>query len=194
MAGYWKSVRSQAWRETRETVRLDQWGRVVLWTALLGAAAVTAPTLVEGATRAMAVVGVTAIVGLGIFLLKIVAIPPRLAASVDADHAATAAKLRALESPTSPARDPDGVYQWDEKVGSVGEVRQEVDKGRITFGTLSAGDRFSKDNVFQYRSFKLRFVSCDGGAGIHFGSQVGGVDRQHSSSFTWRNVICEVVG
>jgi hypothetical protein len=193
MAGYWKSVRALAWKETLEVVRLDQWARIVLWLTVLGATALTAPSVAEGAVRAGAVVGATLAVGLGIFLVKLVAIPPKLARQSDEQRENALAELRDLKSAAVPARDPDGVYQWGQRVGTAHEVRQELNKGLIIFGTLETDGRFSAEHKFEYRTFKLGYVTSGGGAGISFGSRIGGVERQHSSNELLRNVMCRII-
>ncbi|RYY85159.1 MAG: hypothetical protein EOO15_17720 [Chitinophagaceae bacterium] len=100
MAGYWKPIRAQARKETFELVRLDQPGRIVLWIAVLTApisvVVWSASNTIEAATRALAVVGATALVGLGIYCVKLIRIPKRLADQAEKAEAANLASLRAL--------------------------------------------------------------------------------------------------
>jgi hypothetical protein len=179
MAGFWKPVRQRALKQTFELVRLDQTGRIVLWAGLLAAAALTAPSFGEGLIRAFAVIGATALVGLGVYFVKLVSIPPKVAAEVEEAHAAKIAALRAevtttandrdalraelvelKKPPPRPSRDPDGVYQHGRHVGVVHLPQPNPASGVVVFARIN-GLEFNPDQQFEYRDWILKLQSMD---------------------------------
>jgi len=57
-------------------------------------------------------------------------------------------------------RDPDGIYQYDSKVGKVVAPDLHISEGFVQFGTIIADGNFNKDAEFEYRGFRLKIESA----------------------------------
>lgn len=83
-------------------------------------------------------------------------------------------------------RDPDGIYQFDQKVATV--TAAEVDRGRglVAFKELiSQGDIFNPDKDFQYRDYVLHLAGSD----AITGASMSGLKVRR-----WINARCEIKG
>jgi hypothetical protein len=84
---------------------------------------------------------------------------------------------------TAPARDPDGIYQFDAQVGSVQFAQVDESRGIARFGAIVGAVKFNADSNFEYRDFVLRVKS--------FGAESYGSGQ---TSRALNQVTCEIVG
>lgn len=70
---------------------------------------------------------------------------------------ATVRELRS-SSPSPPAtavRDPDGIFQFGQQVGSVKSAQVDESRGIAQFGAIVGAVKFNADSNFEYRDFVL---------------------------------------
>jgi hypothetical protein len=89
---------------------------------------------------------------------------------------------------TSPARDPDTLYQNGNVVGKVAGARISLNDSKVYFEQVEdAGNLDTKKN-FEYRDYVLRFVRADSFVGLLVQAP-GGVKNS-----VYQRVVCEIVG
>jgi hypothetical protein len=96
-----------------------------------------------------------------------------------------ASRPQAAPSATVPIRDPDGVYQFGIKVGSVQDTAVDESRGTVTFGKIVDAIKLNVHANVDYRDFILHVKSA-------------GADEQISiAGLSGRSLIqvtCEIVG
>jgi hypothetical protein len=88
-------------------------------------------------------------------------------------------------SAVAPIRDPDGVYQLGEQVGSVQAPQVDESKGVVAFIAIIGAGKLNADRDFEYRDFVLRIKSFGAETRSNISGQVNRALHQ---------VVCEIVG
>jgi hypothetical protein len=89
-------------------------------------------------------------------------------------------------SKSSPARNPDGVYQFGMQVGQVRSAQVDESRGLVAFGAIVGAMTLNTDRDFEYRDFVLRLKSYSGEGQVRM--------RGQATARTLNQVICEIVG
>lgn len=181
---YWNAVHRQALSEARELAHLDNPGRALfrwgIWVAPVVLAGIV-PLPIDGIQRVGVVIGAAIVMTFTVYVWKLLAIPPRLAAGVALEHEAAlealhqtvssqAQELRALKAPPPPsARDPDAIYQWGKEVGRVHGANVSLGTATATFDAIHGTGDFNSEMDFEYRDYILKLVSNSTTATTGFG-------------------------
>lgn len=94
-------------------------------------------------------------------------------------------ELGSLKSPAPVTRDPDGIYQFDVKVGTVQAPEVDESRGAASFGAIVGATNFNIEHDFDYRDFVLHLKSFGTASGAVTAGQVNRAFGQ---------VVCEIVG
>lgn len=173
MIGYWKRIRATAWRETLEVLRFDQPARVLLWLAVLAAPTLvaigTSPTWRDASWRALAVIGATCLVALGVYCFKLIKIP---------------ARAGDLPPDVIPV-DQSTLFKGRIPVAKLGKVSRPDVSTLLVDRLELVGADLSKNDEYRLSNLKLRFKGASAEGHVSFGVQ---------TTNTLMNVSLEIVG
>ena len=91
-------------------------------------------------------------------------------------------------APSTPAKDPDTLYQGGQNAGQVIAPREAINQSKIYFSMIVNAGSLDPNKQFNYREFTLKIVSV--------GSRIGMLVMTPGGVYTnvYRDVVCEITG
>jgi hypothetical protein len=98
-------------------------------------------------------------------------------------------------TPAAPQRNPNGLYQLGDRVGTAVGANIMLGVGRVSFEELYGVNELNDQQVFEFQDYVLKFISADGKNSLRAAMTLIGISKSGGMQQNIvPNVLCEIVG